>query len=315
MMDWRIRSLLDVADLIRGVTYNREEASAQPRPGLVPVLRATNINGGTLNFEDLVFVPERRVSFEQRIRRGDIVLAMSSGSRDVVGKSALAHSDWPGGFGAFCGVLRARSGIDIRYLWNFLQSADYRRQIDSIATGTNINNLSKTTLKSVVLPVAPQDVQTHLSALLERIGAKKGTITTHLALASRTIEGFRQAVLSAACSGRLTVDWREANTEAASVKALLFHLDSRIKGRYRQPAADWEFEVPNTWELVSLDRLTTFITSGSRGWQNTILKMAHASSERRTSVRTDWSYKTWLMSVPQKGARVNGRRCRKLISL
>lgn len=205
---WSTASLLEVADLIRGVSYKRDEARGEPGPGLVPVLRANNINDAALNFGDLVYVPERRVSHEQRIRRGDIVMAMSSGSRDVVGKAALARDDWPGGFGAFCGVLRARPGIDPRYLATYLQSADYRWQIDSIATGTNINNLSKKTLRTIELPVAPQEIQVTLSALLDAVEVKRSDAATHLVAAKRAVDRFRQAVLAVACSGALTADWR-----------------------------------------------------------------------------------------------------------
>lgn len=253
---WRKAGLLEVADLIRGVSYKRDEARSEPGSGLVPVLRANNISGAALNFTDLVYVPERCVSQEQRIRRGDIVLAMSSGSRDVVGKAAIAGDDWPGGFGAFCGVLRTRPGIDARYIARFLQSADYRRQIDSIATGTNINNLSKTTLKNIELPIAPHDIQVRLSSLLDAIEEKRSRgATAHLVAAKRAVDRFRQAVLAAACSGHLTTDWRAKNHcelvapgPALSVKAAAHASGS--------PNTDALIEIPETWAWRSVEAIT-----------------------------------------------------------
>src|SRR5438105_294811 len=120
--------LLDCADLIRGVSYERDEARAEPADGLVPVLRANNIRDGHLVFDDLVYVPAARVSDVQKLRKGDIVLAMSSGSPDVVGKAALAADDWDGGFGAFCGVLRTKDGNRPDLLAHFLRSPLYRRE-------------------------------------------------------------------------------------------------------------------------------------------------------------------------------------------
>jgi type I restriction enzyme S subunit len=206
----------------------------------VPVLRATNISGAAINFEDLVFVPERRVSAEQRIRRGDIVMAMSSGSRDVVGKAALARSDWPGGFGAFCGVLRVHTWIDAGYVARFLQSTEYRSQIESVATGTNINNLSKTTLKDIELPIAPLEVQAQLSGLLEQIEARRASSLAHLVAAHGIVQRFRHAVLVAAYSGRLTIDWREQNLKRSE--------EARVS---RQAVAQL-IEAPDDWPWKQL---------------------------------------------------------------
>src|SRR5207245_2169268 len=108
-----------------------------------------NIQNGLLVLEDLVYVPASRVSDAQKIRRGDIVLAMSSGSPEVVGKAAIANHDYDAGFGAFCGVLRARPGTRSEWLAHFMRSPIYRREIAKVVTGTNINNLSKTTLAAI----------------------------------------------------------------------------------------------------------------------------------------------------------------------
>ena len=73
---WATVSVLEPADLIRGVSYAKGEASAEPASGRVALLRANNIGDG-LNFEDLQYVPSSRVSNEQRLRVGDVVVAMS----------------------------------------------------------------------------------------------------------------------------------------------------------------------------------------------------------------------------------------------
>ena len=109
-------SLVPVAELaeqIRGVSYDKNDASTTPRPGYLPVLRAGNIADDGLVFNDLVYVPAGRVSAKQRIRQNDVVIAASSGSLDVVGKAARALSDYNGGFGAFCKVLRPGAKVEV----------------------------------------------------------------------------------------------------------------------------------------------------------------------------------------------------------
>ena len=87
---WGEAKISEVARLVRGVNYKKEDARDAPADGILPVLRANNIDR-ELNFENLVYVPERRVSVDQKIRKGDIVIAMSSGSKNLVGKAAQAQ--------------------------------------------------------------------------------------------------------------------------------------------------------------------------------------------------------------------------------
>src|SRR4051812_13706415 len=95
-------SIGDVAETVRGVTYEKQDARTAQEAGYVPLLRATNIEAAELSFDDLVYVPESVVKDDQRLRAGDIVLAASSGSLSVVGKAALFRGGRVITFGAFC---------------------------------------------------------------------------------------------------------------------------------------------------------------------------------------------------------------------
>jgi type I restriction enzyme S subunit len=128
----------DLAEQVRGVAYGKEEASPTPQPGYLPVLRAGNITDEGLVFDDLVFVPAERISDKQKVRRHDVVVAASSGSLDVVGKAAPALTDFEGGFGAFCKVLRPNSKVHPGYFAQFFKTQDYRRRVSALAAGANI---------------------------------------------------------------------------------------------------------------------------------------------------------------------------------
>ena len=75
------------------MSYRKADASAAPRPGYLPILRAGNITEDGLRFDDLVYVPTERISEKQKIRRNDVVIAASSGSLRVVGKAARSLDD------------------------------------------------------------------------------------------------------------------------------------------------------------------------------------------------------------------------------
>jgi len=161
----------DVAEQIRGVTYAKEDAASNPRPGYLPILRAGNIADDGLVFDDLVFVPAERVAATQKIRRNDVLIAASSGSLDVVGKAARALTDFDGGFGAFCKVLRPSAAIDPAYFAHFFRTREYRQRVSALAAGANINNLRNEHLDEFKIPLPPLPEQRRIAEILDKADA------------------------------------------------------------------------------------------------------------------------------------------------
>ena len=158
----------EVADVIRGVTFRKSDATNIHAPDRTPVLRAGNI-GKSLNVDnDLVWVPHHLVSPKQRTRRGDIVMCASSGSSAVVGKSAPLQQQWNGTIGAFCVVIRTKSvSCDPDFLAFFLRSPSFR-QWTKQAPGANIKNIRKSELEKCHVPLPPLDEQRRIVAILNR---------------------------------------------------------------------------------------------------------------------------------------------------
>jgi type I restriction enzyme S subunit len=161
----------DLAEQIRGVSYDKEDASSSPRPGYLPVLRAGNISDDGLIFDDLVFVPAERIAERQKIRRNDVVIAASSGSLDVVGKAARALADYEGGFGAFCKVLRPGPSVDPVYFAHFFRTPEYRRRVSALAAGVNINNLRNEHLDQIPIPLPSFLAQRRIAEILDKADA------------------------------------------------------------------------------------------------------------------------------------------------
>jgi len=166
-----VARVADLAEQIRGVSYDKEDASSSPQAGYLPVLRAGNITDDGLVFDDLVFVPASRISRQQKIRQNDLVIAASSGSLDVVGKAARALEDYDGGFGAFCKVLRPRPDIDPSYFAHFFRTAEYRQKISALAAGANINNLRNEHLDDLRIPLPPLPEQRRIATILDKADA------------------------------------------------------------------------------------------------------------------------------------------------
>jgi type I restriction enzyme S subunit len=197
----------------------------------------------------LVYVPPSKVSAAQRLQLGDIVVAMSSGSKSVVGKTAQVTSPWDGAFGAFCGVLRTHDEIDPKYVGFFLRTQAYRSAISDMAAGTNINNLKAEHFERIEVPIAPLAEQRRIVAALETILAKVAACRDRLARIPTILRRFRQSVLAAACSGRLTADWREQNRDATS--------------REGEAPAEPNGELPNEWALTSVGEVIENLKYGT----------------------------------------------------
>lgn len=166
-----VAKVAELAEQVRGVSYEKEDASTTSRPGYLPVLRAGNITDSGLTFDDLVFVPAGRIGGKQKIRRNDVIIAASSGSLDVVGKAARALADFEGGFGAFCKVLRPGPRVDPSYFAHFFRTTSYRQRVSALAAGVNINNLRNEHLDDMEIPLPPLSEQQRIAQILDKADA------------------------------------------------------------------------------------------------------------------------------------------------
>ena len=260
-----------VADLVRGVSYPKTDAREEPAPGFVPVLRATNIQDARLVLDsDLVFIAERNVSSDQLLRPADIVVATSSGSKHLVGKSGQLHAAWHGSFGAFCATVRPRPGIHPRYLALFLQAPAYWRQITKKALGVNINNLRRGDLESLELPLPPLNVQQDIVAEVEKQFSRLDEAVANLKRVKANLKRYKAAALKAAVEGGLVpteaeLAGREGRSYESGSQLLARVLQERRrawsgKGSYREPVAPVEGHspgLPDGWTVASLEAITS----------------------------------------------------------
>lgn len=157
-------------DLVRGVTYSKSDVSEQGSPDHLPILRANNI-GSSLSFDDLVFVRKERIGPDQFLRQGDYMIALSSGSKNLVGKAAYVEEDFTGGFGGFCGVIRLNSPVLRPFVGIFLSSRLYRDALSEGSRGIGINNLKRETLSNALFPLPPLAEQHRIVAKVDELMA------------------------------------------------------------------------------------------------------------------------------------------------
>lgn len=252
-LSWEFAQVAEVATLFRGVTYQKSEAMKNASNGYLPVLRATNITGVGLTFEQLVYVPQSCVSLDQMLATGDVVVASSSGSKDVVGKAGqLLGEKFVGSFGAFCTAIRPASSLKPAFLGYYFQSPNYRRAISDMAAGSNINNIKSSDLSGHLVPVAPCCEQVRIVAKLDELLSDLDAGIAELKAGQRKLALYRQSLLKAAVEGALTAPWRAAHAPTESGAQLL----QRILAERRAH-----------WEARQLAKFAQAGKTPPRGWQ------------------------------------------------
>jgi len=157
--DWDVKPLGDIGDCLIGLTYSPSNV----RDHGTLVLRSSNIQDGSLTFDDNVYVdaaiPERIV-----VQNGDILICVRNGSRRLIGKCALLDNRVAGQtFGAFMSVFRTS---DSAFVFHQFQSDLIKRQIDE-NIGATINQITNANLNAfkIPLPSDPQERVTIAAAL------------------------------------------------------------------------------------------------------------------------------------------------------
>lgn len=214
---WVRCSFGDISSLIRGVSYQKSDLVEPSNMSGVCLLRANNIQNTRIIYDDLIFVKANKVNSEQSLQHGDIFISMSSGSKHLVGKSALfSENSKPTTFGAFCGVIRPSSQINHRFFSYYLQTREYKQTISALSKGSNINNLKREHILNLKISLPPLAEQKRIVGKIEELFAEVDKGINLLKQKQAELKKYRQSVLSAAFSGKLykTTEWQETNLGA-----------------------------------------------------------------------------------------------------
>ena len=269
--NWTYAKVSDFAELLRGISYKKDESRKESQKGYKPILRSNNINY-ELNFVDLVYVPEKKIKSIQFIKEDDIIFAMSSGSKHLVGKSAQSKRNYDGSYGAFCGLLRVSNLMNKKYVGLFFKSQEYRKYVSRISKGTNINNLKRDHILEINFPLAPLNEQNRIVEKVEELFSDLDKATEDLKKSQEQRKIYRQAVLKAAFEGKLTEKWRKNNPYEKnylekihkSIKNFNFMKTGQDVPR-RLPPLDFLYlpSLPDNWLWMEAHKICTSVRDGT----------------------------------------------------
>jgi type I restriction enzyme S subunit len=133
----------------------------------------------------------------------------------------------------------------------FLRMSAHELLASSRRDGTTVQSVQYPLLKNTLIPIPPTEQRQQLIDAVQYVLSKQATIPPYLEASRRAIDRFRQAVLIAACSGRLTADWRERNSTEPTIP--IVDLKTRTASSRRIASALKGFtnqtlpELPESW--------------------------------------------------------------------
>lgn len=176
--------------------------------------------------------------------------------------------------------------IDPDYLLRFLQMS--YETINSNPRGTGIPHVEPQLFWNLELPIAPFEEQKRIVAKVEELLARVNLVHERLTKVKKILKRFSQSALAAACSGRLTAEWRKSHTditpaevsiqEILSLREKQWAMENGPANKFRPPKnrkTNDLPDIPENWKYASSDALFLFITSGSRGWAKYYSKTGH----------------------------------------
>lgn len=167
MSKWKTVRLGEICEQINGVSYKPADVYDSLTEKATILLRANNIFEDKLNYDELVFVDKKRISENQYMKKGDILICASSGSKHLVGKAACLTEDKDLTFGAFCKVLRPKT-VNPEYIKHYFFSPSYRTEISRLSEGANINNIKAADLDNLKILLPSESIQNKIAKRLDK---------------------------------------------------------------------------------------------------------------------------------------------------
>jgi len=228
--------------------------------GNVKYLRTSDISEGTIGWDSVPCCREIPSDIEKyRVHRDDILVARAGS----VGISyRITDVPYDAVFASYLIRFNALEGVEARYIEHYLKSDNYWRSISEFTAGIAVPNVNASKLASLEIPLPPLSEQRRIVTKLEKLLGKVDACQKRLEKIPVIIKRFRQAVLTVACSGRLTTDWREKNPNvkpASEVLGRILKDRDKIKRKVKKVSEtdnlDVPFDIPSTWALCVFDDL------------------------------------------------------------
>lgn len=255
---WATCALSDIADYV--TSGSRDWSKFYADQGALFV-RTENINKNRLSPDDeiaRVSLPESVEGKRTRIRRDDILITITGAN---VGKCAHVDRELPEAYvSQSVALVRLKDCSLARFVQRQLVAPGPlgdQTQLQQKSYGLGRPVLSLENVRDVVLTIAPAREQEHIADKLDALLARVDACRTRLDRVPAILKRFRQATLSAAVRGVLSLDWRAssaADRDASAgqhVEAALTDKASPGSPMQSSQLTEWLADLPLGWKVMS----------------------------------------------------------------
>ncbi len=203
-------------DLVRlGQITSKVGSGSTPRGGSesyqqtgIPLIRSMNVRFEGFTKQGLAFLNQKQADTlrEVTVRPKDVLLNITGAS---IGRVTQAPAFMDGArVNQHVCIIRPFREIDAGYLSRYLASPSAQEMIWGEQYGVTRQALTKSQILDFQIPLAPPKEQRRIVERIDALFERVSSARDHLSRVRALLKRFREAVLTAACSGRLTEGWR-----------------------------------------------------------------------------------------------------------
>ena len=254
------------------------ESKDQDPNGAVRLIQLADIGDGNFRNKSERFMSTEKAALLNCtfLREGDVLVARMP---DPLGRACIFPGvEQPSVTVVDICLIRTgkNSAISQNLLKYWINSPVFRNLIAANASGTTRKRITRKKLEKFEVPLPPLAEQKVIADKLDALLAQVESTKARLDQIPQILKRFRQSVLAAAVSGRLTAEWRKQN----HVKPV-YPLDIKIQHqklylaknqKYKEPVRfkkkGASYKLPHSWEWFRAEELCDLITKGTTPKKN-----------------------------------------------
>jgi type I restriction enzyme S subunit len=168
-------------------------------------LRIANLDHDTITIDlsekKYVRPPSSAEGTRTRVKIRDLLISITAD----VGMIGLIKNDLGEAYiNQHIALARPAEGLDNEYLAWYITSTSAQKQLEELQRGATKVGLGLNDINSIHVPLAPIVEQHRIVAKIEELLGNVNAARDRLTKVPKILKAFRQSVLAAACSGRLT---------------------------------------------------------------------------------------------------------------
>ena len=207
------------------------------------------------------------------VENGDVIVSMTRPNLNAVALIGEEHNECIASTGF--DVLKPL-GVEPRWVFAAVRSAQFVDAMCDKVQGALYPAVKSADIREYEIPLPPLAEQTRIAAKLDELLAQVDALKARIDGIPALLKRFRQSVLAAAVSGRLTEEWRKTQTSTGTgadvirndqlAKAALLERQPELKKKKSSLESDIDenylFPIPQSWSFTTWGKISEWITYG-----------------------------------------------------